>query len=172
MWRWKHISFRELGNINKRRKSKNSAQTNKCCRISQSEITLFYFFLISNSGDEKKSIKFLAMILLKNPLPIFFLHFFPFFFFFRIEIPGEKPQLLSEEWENGGGLKYYGEGLAKGQCGASIQQVKSYNHGKAKCFMGVKGEELQGELDLTVACKILPKFFNCFIFFIWMVSVS
>lgn len=81
------------------------------------------------------------------------------FYFFvysicRIEIPGEKPQILSEEWENGGGLKYYGEGLAKGQCGVSIQQVKSYNHGKAKCFMGVKGEELQGELDLTVACKL------------------
>lgn len=52
------------------------------------------------------------------------------------------------------GFMYNGEGLDKGQCGVTIQQVKPTNHGPVQCYLGTNGEEFVGVVPLTVACKL------------------
>lgn len=64
-----------------------------------------------------------------------------------------KPALLHPDWEDPE-YKYFGEGLDKGQCGIQVNRVRSNNHGKARCFLGVERQELSGEIDLVVACKL------------------
>lgn len=78
-----------------------------------------------------------------------------FYFYFRFEIPGEsRAQTFSEAWESKNpSYKYYGKGLAQGYCGVSILRVKLSNNGPVKCFLGIQGEEIQEQIDLTVACK-------------------
>lgn len=68
-------------------------------------------------------------------------------------MPGEKVLVLSSEWDKSPGFKYYGEGLSKGQCGVSIQQVKSINHGTVQCFLGGADGEFSGTVPLIVARK-------------------
>lgn len=60
---------------------------------------------------------------------------------------------LSPDWDESPGFQYFGQGLATGQCGVSIQQVKSINHGLVQCFLGVRGGEMTGSTFLTVARK-------------------
>lgn len=74
---------------------------------------------------------------------------------FRIQVPGEKILVLSDEWDKTPGFKYFGEGLRAGQCGVSINQVKTINHGLVQCFMGENGVEIPGTVPLTVACKYI-----------------
>lgn len=75
---------------------------------------------------------------------------------FRIQIPGEKVLNLSPDWDNSPGFQYFGQGLAKGQCGVTIQQVKSTNHGLVQCSLGTAGDEMTGSTFLTVARKFNP----------------
>lgn len=76
--------------------------------------------------------------------------------FSRIVIPGESPLILSPDWnDKRPGYTYVGAGLDQGDCGVSIQQVKIRNHGRVQCFMGAEGQELSGEVGLTVACKFI-----------------
>lgn len=60
---------------------------------------------------------------------------------------------LSPDWDESPGFQYHGEGLTKGQCGVTIQQVKSTNHGLVQCFLGVRAQEISGSTFLTVARK-------------------
>ncbi|XP_037958936.1 fasciclin-3 [Teleopsis dalmanni] len=71
----------------------------------------------------------------------------------RFEIPGEKVLNLSPEWIKSDNFRYYGGGLASGQCGVSIKSVKAINNGQVKCSLGVEGEELTGTIDLVVALR-------------------
>lgn len=76
------------------------------------------------------------------------------FFLFRFEIPGEKSVRLSEKFESKiPTLKYYGAGLEQGECGATVPHVKSTNNGPVKCFLGLESDEIEGQIDLIVACK-------------------
>lgn len=77
-----------------------------------------------------------------------------FEFYFRFEIPGEKTIRLSDTFESKvPGYKYYGDGLAQGVCGVSIQNVKVINNGPVRCFLGYEADEVEGQIDLIVACK-------------------
>ncbi|XP_037041947.1 fasciclin-3 isoform X3 [Bradysia coprophila] len=69
----------------------------------------------------------------------------------RIVIPNEKALNLSPDWDKTPGFQYFGEGLNKGQCGVSIQSVRNGHHGTVKCYLGADGEELEGQIGLTVA---------------------
>lgn len=72
----------------------------------------------------------------------------------RIVIPGEdKAFNLSPEWNKTPGFAYFGKGLKNGECGVSIQHVKSINNGQVKCNLGIEGEELSSTIELVVTCK-------------------
>lgn len=71
-------------------------------------------------------------------------------------IPNEKALNLSPDWDKTPGFTYFGEGLTKGQCGVTIQSVRNAHHGTIKCYLGADGEELEGIIGLTVACKLSP----------------
>lgn len=82
----------------------------------------------------------------------------------RFIVPG-APQVLvlSETWPSKTpGYSYFGQGLAAGQCGVTIDRVIPQNHGQAKCFLGIEGDEIEGQIELTVACKYI--FFGYFFF--------
>ncbi|KAJ6633129.1 Fasciclin-3, partial [Pseudolycoriella hygida] len=68
-----------------------------------------------------------------------------------IVVPNEKALNLSPNWDKSPGFKYYGEGLTNGQCGVTIQSVRTAHHGTIKCYLGVDGDELEGVVGLTVA---------------------
>jgi len=70
----------------------------------------------------------------------------------RFEVPGERALQLSNAFDKNPELKYFGEGLDKGDCGVAIQHVKSKNNGPVKCFLGTQdGDELQAEIPLVIA---------------------
>lgn len=76
------------------------------------------------------------------------------FLFSRFEIPGEKTIRLSDKFESKSpGYRYFGDGLEQGVCGVSIQNVKVINNGVVKCFLGLESDEIEGQIDLTIACK-------------------
>lgn len=68
-------------------------------------------------------------------------------------IPNERVLVLSPDNNRIPGFTYFGEGLEKGQCGVSIQSVRNNHHGTVKCYLAADGEELEGQIGLTVACK-------------------
>lgn len=74
-------------------------------------------------------------------------------FLFRFEIPGEKSVRLSDKFDKITSVKYFGAGLEQGECGASVPHVKSTNNGPVKCFLGLESDEIEGQVDLVVACK-------------------
>ncbi|CAD7079919.1 unnamed protein product [Hermetia illucens] len=71
----------------------------------------------------------------------------------RFIVPGASQVLvLSETWPSKTpGYSYFGQGLAAGQCGVTIDRVIPQNHGQAKCFLGIEGDEIEGQIELTVA---------------------
>ncbi|XP_055695789.1 fasciclin-3 isoform X3 [Lutzomyia longipalpis] len=71
----------------------------------------------------------------------------------RIVIPGEKVLNLAPNWTQRPGFPYNGEGLQAGQCGVTIERVKTTNHGPVECFLGVEGDEISGVADLVVALE-------------------
>uniref|UniRef100_A0A1L8E3S7 Putative cell adhesion molecule 4 n=2 Tax=Nyssomyia neivai TaxID=330878 RepID=A0A1L8E3S7_9DIPT len=71
----------------------------------------------------------------------------------RIEIVGERILNLNPTWQQRPGFPYFGEGLQSGQCGVTIEQVKTTNHGPVRCFLGVEGDEISGVADLIVALE-------------------
>uniref|UniRef100_A0A6B2EA49 Putative cell adhesion molecule 3 n=1 Tax=Phlebotomus kandelakii TaxID=1109342 RepID=A0A6B2EA49_9DIPT len=71
----------------------------------------------------------------------------------RIEIVGERVLNLSPSFKQPAGFSYNGEGLQAGQCGVTIERVKTTNHGPVRCFLGVEGDEISGTADLVVALE-------------------
>lgn len=55
-------------------------------------------------------------------------------------------------------ISYYGEGLDKGQCGVTINNVDDNYNGIVSCFLGLPSElqEPSGVFLLTVARKFFP----------------
>lgn len=83
--------------------------------------------------------------------------------FSRFEIPGESSFRLSDKYESKvPGFKYFGDGLEQGVCGVYIQNVKQINNGPVKCILGLEQIDIEGQIDLVVACKYTKtkKFFN------------
>lgn len=77
------------------------------------------------------------------------------FVFHRIVVPGvDKPLVLSDAWDKRPGFAYNGAGLKDGHCGVTIKRVSANNHGEIKCYLGVDGDEIEGSVGLTVACKL------------------
>lgn len=77
----------------------------------------------------------------------------------RFEIPGEPQAIrLSDKFDKNLNIKYFGRGLAEGECGASIDRVKANHNGQITCVLGLAEEEAVGFIDLTVACKYKPIF--------------
>lgn len=69
-------------------------------------------------------------------------------------VPNEKALNLSPDWNKTPGFTYNGKGLNQGQCGVTIDHVKNLHHGTVKCYLGADGDELEGFVGLTVACKL------------------
>lgn len=92
---------------------------------------------------------------------------FSFFPFSRFEIPGESSVRLSDKYESKvPGFKYFGDGLEQGVCGVYIQNVKQINNGPVKCILGLEQDDIEGHIDLVVACKLnQTTFFNFNSFF-------
>lgn len=73
---------------------------------------------------------------------------------FRIEIPGEQPIRLSDKFASKHpDFTYYGEGLEHGYCGVSVPHIKASNNGPVKCILGLAENDVEGQIDLVVACK-------------------
>lgn len=82
---------------------------------------------------------------------------------FRIQIPGEESLRLSDKFPSKNPLfVYYGEGLEQGYCGVSVQHVKAINNGKVTCILGLEQDDVEGHIDLVVACKWPKHFFLIF----------
>lgn len=78
---------------------------------------------------------------------------------------------MSDKFEKSQDFKYYGEGLANGYCGVSVQHIKAHNNGPVKCILGLEENDVEGQIDLVVACKYLRYIFN-FNFFGRLISIS
>lgn len=78
---------------------------------------------------------------------------------------------MSDKFEKNPDFKYYGEGLANGYCGVSVQHIKAHNNGPVKCILGLEENDVEGQIDLVVACKYLRYIFN-FNFFGRLISIS
>lgn len=72
---------------------------------------------------------------------------------------------MSDKFEKNPDFKYYGEGLANGYCGVSVQHIKAHNNGPVKCILGLEENDIEGQIDLVVACKY-------FHFFERLISIS
>lgn len=60
--------------------------------------------------------------------------------------PGVRPEGVN-------GYLYSGAGLEAGQCGVAIENVQPNDDGVFGCFLGIAGNEVRGNITVTVASK-------------------
>lgn len=69
----------------------------------------------------------------------------------RVEIPGERSTILTENQEPEDGIEYYGEGPKNGQCGVHISKVKEKHNGLFRCALTPE----QGRVESYATVKIV-----------------
>ncbi|KAJ1520688.1 hypothetical protein ONE63_003790 [Megalurothrips usitatus] len=77
----------------------------------------------------------------------------------RIEVPGVAALNLNPARQPAGPamISYYGEGLEKGYCGASVPRVEDKNNGVFKCSIGTFTEDHESVGTMTVVVARAPK---------------